>query len=84
MVTKMANGEKQVPLDHCPFIQDFTGGVVTCEELRPDQVEYFSRIRAQGKAESPSAIIDRRDPTRPNPYTGTDIDRRAPAAAREG
>lgn len=48
MVTKMARGEKRVPLEHCPFIQEFTGGAVTCEELRPDAAEYFALIRAQG------------------------------------
>jgi DNA-binding transcriptional regulator YdaS (Cro superfamily) len=47
MVTKMASGEKQVPLDHCPLIQAFTEGQVTCEELRPDKVDYFALIRAQ-------------------------------------
>lgn len=51
MVTKMASGEKQAPLDQCPFIQSFTEGQVTCEELRPDKVEYFALIRAQATAE---------------------------------
>lgn len=39
-------GKKQVPLDHCPAIQAFTGGEVTCEDLRPDKVEYFALIRS--------------------------------------
>jgi DNA-binding transcriptional regulator YdaS (Cro superfamily) len=40
-------GKKQIPLDHCPLIQAFTGNEVTCEELRPDKVEYFALIRSQ-------------------------------------
>ena len=48
MVTKMAAGEKQIPLDRCPAIQDFTGGAVSCEEQRPDKVAYFAHVRALG------------------------------------
>jgi DNA-binding transcriptional regulator YdaS (Cro superfamily) len=48
MVSKMASGEKRVPIERCPYIQQFTGDVVTCEELRPDQVGCFRLIRAQG------------------------------------
>jgi len=42
------NGKKRVPLDHCPYIEQFTGGAVTCEELRPDKADYFSLLRASG------------------------------------
>lgn len=52
MVARMATGEKRVPLDHCPYIQQFTGGLVTCEELRPDAVDYFALIREQGPPDS--------------------------------
>jgi DNA-binding transcriptional regulator YdaS (Cro superfamily) len=83
-------GKKQVPLDHCPFIQDFTGGEVTCEELRPDQAAYFALIREQSSVvlAAPGAPggIERRDPGRVSPYAGTDIDRRGtapPAGGRE-
>jgi len=88
MVTKMAAGEKQVPLDHCPYIQSFTAGAVTCEELRPDAAAYFALIRAQAQAKDvalvqpglrlpPGVTRDRRDPTRVNPFP--DLDHRAPA-----
>lgn len=50
MVSKMASGEKRVPLDRCPYIQQFTGHAVTCEELRPDQIAYFRLVRAQAGA----------------------------------
>ncbi|MDM0086766.1 MULTISPECIES: YdaS family helix-turn-helix protein [unclassified Variovorax] len=44
MVTKMAKGIKAVPLDQCPYIEDFTRRAVTCEELRPDRVEFFLKL----------------------------------------
>jgi DNA-binding transcriptional regulator YdaS (Cro superfamily) len=91
MVTKMAAGEKQVPLDHCPFIQDFTGSAVTCEELRPDQAAYFALIRAQvaaggaAPADGLSALsTDRRsDAATAAIYTNTLADRRMPKATEE-
>ena len=36
MVSKVKLGRKQVPADKCPAIEEFTGGAVTCEEMRPD------------------------------------------------
>ena len=83
-VIKMATGIKPIPLDHCPAIQDFTGGAVTCEELRPDKADYFAMIRAQAVARAttaPAAInsvaprAERRVSTTPNPFP--DLDRRA-------
>ncbi len=46
-ISEWANKKKSIALDHCPAIQDFTGGAVTCEELRPDKADYFALIRAQ-------------------------------------
>ena len=76
MVTKMAAGVKRVPLEHCPFIQEFTAGAVTCEELRPDEVEYFALIRAQSGAAPTTDSQDRRDPANSTDFP--DLDRRAP------
>lgn len=45
-VSDWSAGKKRIPLDHCPFIQRFTGGACTCEELRPDRAEYFAEVRA--------------------------------------
>jgi DNA-binding transcriptional regulator YdaS (Cro superfamily) len=45
MVSKMANGKMPIPLEQCPFIQDFTEDQVTCEELRPDKAEYFAKVK---------------------------------------
>lgn len=35
-ISKMVNGEKATPAEHCRAIEQFTGGAVTCQELRPD------------------------------------------------
>lgn len=46
-VAAWISGKRPVPAEHCPFIQAFTGGEVTCEELRPDLSDYFRLIREQ-------------------------------------
>ena len=74
-VSKMANGERPVPLEHCPYIQAFTENEVTCEEQRPDKVEYFAKIRAQSGTATTAAQPERRVSTEPNPFP--DLDRRA-------
>lgn len=61
MVSNIAAGRKQVPLDRCPAIQEFTGGAVTCEELRPDMVEFFAMVRQQAgsrEAKQPPALAN--------------------------
>ena len=30
------SGERRVPADYCPRIEEATGGLVRCEDLRPD------------------------------------------------
>lgn len=35
-VNQWKAGDRQVPADHCPAIERATGGVVRCEDLRPD------------------------------------------------
>jgi len=35
---------RQVPAEHCPAIEEITGGSVKCEELRPDMA--WSVLRA--------------------------------------
>jgi DNA-binding transcriptional regulator YdaS (Cro superfamily) len=51
-------GKKQIPLDHCPLIQAFTDDQVTCEELRPDKVEYFALIRSQVAVSTSRRVAD--------------------------
>ncbi|WP_409266851.1 transcriptional regulator [Massilia sp. BHUDP2] len=57
-VTKGAVGQwklpgRQVPAEHCPTIERITGGVVRCEDLRPD-VDW-QVIRSSGRR-----AVDRR------------------------
>lgn len=77
----MASGEKQAPLDQCPFIQSFTEGQVTCEELRPDKVEYFALIRAQATSEQLAHPMRRVTDLPHLKRRSTDV---MPAAAGEG
>lgn len=35
-VSQWKDDGRQVPAEHCPDIERLTGGVVRCEELRPD------------------------------------------------
>lgn len=35
-VNQWTTGTRQIPAERCPEIEKSTGGVVTCEELRPD------------------------------------------------
>ena len=36
VVSLWTHGKRKVPAEHCPEIENFTEGKVTCEELRPD------------------------------------------------
>lgn len=87
MVSKMASGKKPVPLDQAPVIEEFTDSQVTCEELCPDDREFFALVRRLGgctcsagsRPPLPAGIaVDRRDPHRDSPYVNTLADRRRP------
>ena len=44
-VSKMVNGEKSVPAEHCRAIERFTNGEVTCRDLRPkDWHKYWPEL----------------------------------------
>jgi DNA-binding transcriptional regulator YdaS (Cro superfamily) len=70
-VAAWLSGKRPVPLEHCPRIQQFTAGAVTCEELRPDQVEYFALIRAQAAANDPAHEAAPAAPAAPPPHHDT-------------
>lgn len=44
-VSEWSTAKKKVALEHCPHIEAFTAGAVTCEELRPDKADYFRLVR---------------------------------------
>lgn len=53
-VTKAAVGQwkdegRRVPAEHCPSIERLTGGVVRCEDLRPDVAWDVLRMQAGGE-----------------------------------
>ena len=35
-MSRWATGARPIPAERCPSIERFTGGEVTCEEMRPD------------------------------------------------
>ncbi len=44
-VSKMLCGEKAIPAEHCKAIERFTGGLVTCQEMRPtDWHKYWPEL----------------------------------------
>lgn len=50
-VTKAAVGQwkdegRRVPAEHCPAIERLTGGIVRCEDLRPDVAWDVLRMQA--------------------------------------
>lgn len=51
-VARWLNGDRDVPLHHCPYIQAFTRNAVTCEELLPDRADFFRLVRTL-KASAP-------------------------------
>ena len=44
-INEWKSGKRPVPLDRCVDIERATGGVVTCEELRPDKADYWAYLR---------------------------------------
>lgn len=47
-VSKMVNGEKSIPAEHCKLIQRITDGAVTVQEMRPnDWYKYWPELAQQ-------------------------------------
>lgn len=40
-VSKMLSGEKSIPAEHCKAIEKLTGGLVTCQEMRPNDWQKY-------------------------------------------
>lgn len=47
LMSQWKTGARQVPAERCPLIERATGGMVTCEEMRPD-VDW-AYLRATGR-----------------------------------
>lgn len=52
-VSKMADGEKPIPLDMCDRIEAHTG--IACEVLLPEKAEYFAYMRSRPAPELKAA-----------------------------
>lgn len=48
-MSKMVNGEKAIPAEHCKAIFRFTGGEITIPEMRDDWHKYWPEL-AEAKA----------------------------------
>ena len=48
-VTQWINGVRRVPAERCPDVERATGGLVTCEELRPDLAEQWAYLRGTAR-----------------------------------
>lgn len=44
-VHQWVRGIRRVPTDRCADIEKATAGAVTCEELRPDKLDYWAFLR---------------------------------------
>lgn len=44
-VHQWVSGIRRVPTERCADIEKATAGVVTCEELRPDKLDYWAFLR---------------------------------------
>lgn len=52
-VHQWVTGLRPVPSERCPQIERVTGGLVTCEELRPDLAEHWAYLRGTSASASP-------------------------------
>ena len=50
IISQWKTGAKQVPAERCPAIEKATGGVVRCEDLRPDVDWAYLRASIQTAA----------------------------------
>ena len=65
VVSRWVTGAKQVPAERCPAIEAWTGGQVTCEELRAEIP--WAVLRGTG---SPNAQAERRGVAPPEQHHG--------------
>ena len=54
-ISQWANGVRAIPAEHCPKIERATGGLVRCEDLRPDIDWGVLRCPVQGGQDEEAA-----------------------------
>jgi DNA-binding transcriptional regulator YdaS (Cro superfamily) len=55
LISQWSTGPRLPPIERCVPIERFTGGEVTCEEMRPDKAADFAYLRGQ---EAPSEVVN--------------------------
>jgi DNA-binding transcriptional regulator YdaS (Cro superfamily) len=50
MISQWINGVRSVPTERCSEIERVSGGLITCEELRPDLANHWSYLRGTAAA----------------------------------
>jgi len=67
----MLSGDKAIPAVHCKAIEAFTGGAVTCQEMRPNDWQKYWPELAQHPVDDHTGLLrggvhtDRRHPAPP-------------------
>lgn len=54
-INQIIGGVRRVPAERCSEIERATGGLVTCEELRPDLAEHWAYLRGNAAAPAKDA-----------------------------
>ena len=49
-------GKRKVPVERCQQLEQLVDSQVTCEEMRPDKVEYFAYMRTR-TAPGPDVVV---------------------------
>lgn len=57
-VSKMVNGEKAIPAEHCKAIEKLSGGLVTCQEMRPNDWQKYWPEQASTPASRAQAATE--------------------------
>lgn len=52
-VHQWVRGIRRVPTDRCADIEKATAGAVTCEQLRPDKLDYWAFLRGSRSTNGP-------------------------------
>lgn len=55
-ISQIVTGRRPVPTERCSDIERATGGLVTCEELRPDLAGHWAYLR--GTAAKDASVAD--------------------------
>ena len=67
-VSEWSTGKKAIPAEHCKAIERLTGGLVTCQEMRPaDWHKYWPELASAGGVDLPSDAVAQATPAKAAP-----------------